>query len=105
MHRKYTTVTGVAVSNPVMVDSNLAPFNIGFGVTILSGTASYTVEHTFDDLRDTTITPTWFPHPFVAAQTANKDGNYAMPITAYRLNVTVSSGGSVRMVSLQGAKV
>jgi len=101
MHRIRTTVTGVGVSPAIPVDTNLAPFNVSFGC-VISATASYTVEHTFDDLRDSTITPTWFPHPFVAAQTANKDGNYAMPITAYRLNVSASTG-SVTITSLQGA--
>jgi hypothetical protein len=100
MQRRVTIVTGTGVSGPVHVDTDMVPMNIGFGV-VISATASYTVEHTFDDLRDAAITPTWFPHPFVAAQTTNKDGNYAMPITAYRLNVAASTG-TVTMTSLQG---
>ena len=83
-----------------MVDENMIPMNIGFGC-VVNGTVNYTIEHTFDDLRDSTITPTWFPHPFIAAQTTSKDGNYTIPITAYRINIA-SGSGSVTMTSLQG---
>jgi hypothetical protein len=103
VHRIVTSVTGVAVSSAIYVNHDLIPLNIGFGC-VITGTATYTVEHSFDDLRDPTITATWFPHPFVVAQTVSKDGNYAMPITAYRLNVSASTG-KVVMTSLQGAVV
>jgi hypothetical protein len=101
MPRIRTVVTGVAVSGAVMVDNEVSPVSIGFGV-VVSATASYTVEHTFDDNAMIAAgTATWFPHPFVASQTTNKDGNYAMPITAYRLNCAANTG-TVTMTSIQG---
>lgn len=99
MHRIVTRQASVGSSAWIPVDSNLAPMNIGFGC-VVTGTVNYTVQHCFDDLS-AGVTANPFPHPFVAAQTASMDGNYAMPITAYRL--TVNSGtGSVTMTSLQG---
>lgn len=105
MHRIVTTVTGIGISNWIPVDCDLVPVNIGLGC-VISATATYTLEHCFDDLRAPadgfpapTITP--FPHPFIVNQTANSNGNYAMPITAYRLNVSASTG-TVTVTSLQG---
>jgi hypothetical protein len=81
---------------------NTSPFNVGFGV-IVSGTANYTVQHTFDDVFSPTFdagTATWFPHPTAAALGANTDGNYAFPVTAIRLLVN-SGGGTATLVLLQ----
>ena len=95
------TVTGVAVSAPVVLDHMQSPATVAIGVKINSGTATYTVEHTFDDVFSPTFTPgtaTWFPHATIAAKVnVNADGNYAFPPIACRLNVGVSSGGTVTM--------
>jgi hypothetical protein len=102
------TVTGVDVSAPIPIDQYQSPTNIGLGVTIDSGTATYTVEHTFDDVFDENFNPataTWFPHPTLAGQTASADGNIAFPPTAVRLNVTVSSGGDVTLNLIQAGAV
>lgn len=104
MHRIRTVVTGVAVSAAIPVDCDVIPMNIGLGV-VVSATASYTVEHTFDSMEMIAAdTATWFPHPFLASQTTSKDGNYAMPITAYRLNCAANTG-TVTITSLQGSTV
>lgn len=102
------TVTGVAVSAPIPIDQYQAPTNIGLAVIIVSGTATYTVEHTFDDVWDPDFNPataTWFPHPTLVTLTADADGNYAAPPIACRLNVTVSSGGDVQFDVVQAGAV
>ena len=102
------TVTGVDVSAPIPIDQYLNPTNIGLGVDILTGTATYTVEHTFDDVFDENFNPataTWFPHPTLQGQVADADGNYAFPPTAVRLNVTASSGGDVRLNLIQAGAI
>lgn len=104
MRRKKVTVTGVANSAWIPVDREQAPFALGFGVTVDSGTATYTVQHTFDEVFDTTVTPTAWDHATIVGQTTKKDGNYAFPITAMRLSVTVSSGGTCSMTMIQGVK-
>jgi hypothetical protein len=81
---------------------NTSPFNIGFAA-VVTGTANYTVQHTFDDVFSPTFNPstaTWFDHPTVAALGASADGNYAFPVTAIRLLVN-SGGGTVRLTLLQ----
>ena len=88
------SVTGVSTSSVAPMNVNTSPFNVGFGVNV-SGTVTYTVQHTFDNVWSPTFDPAtanWFSHPTVAAQTAAADGNYAFPVTAIRLKTTAGSG-------------
>lgn len=87
--------TGAGSSDPIVMDTNKNPFNVGFGV-VKTGTVNYTVQHTFDDPFDTIST--WFNHPTVAAQIANADGNYAFPVTAIR--ITMNSGDGTATLKL-----
>lgn len=89
--------TGTGSSNALVMNTNVSPFNVGFGV-VVSGTVDYTVQHTFDD-PGVGFT-TWFSHPTVAGETANADGNYAFPVTGVK--VLVNSGtGTVTMNLVQ----
>lgn len=81
--------TGTGASSALVMNTNTNPFNVGFGV-ILSGIATYTVQHTFDD--PAVGFTTWFDHPTLAAQIASADGNYAFPVTGIRVNVTAGAG-------------
>lgn len=76
------------------------PFNVGFGVTI-SGTPTYTVQHTFDNPWETT-SPVWFDHPTVSGETANADGNYAFPVAAIKVAVTSGTGTATLTVIQAG---
>lgn len=83
--------TGVGSSSSLVMNTNVTPFNVGFGV-IVSGTVDYTVQHTFDD--PASGFSTWFSHPTVAGQTANADGNYAFPVTGIKVLVNSGSGSA-----------
>lgn len=101
MRRITQTVTGVGSSPVIPMDSRAKVFNVGFGCEV-TGTATYTVQHTFDDIYNPAITPVWFPHQYVAAQTTNQNGNYAFPISAMQLVITAGTG-SVTINILQTA--
>lgn len=96
------TQTGTGTSAWIPVDHTQNAFAIGFGC-VVSGTVTYTVQHTFDNIQDASVTPTAFDHSTVSAETTNQDGNYAFPIRAIRLNVTAGTG-SVTITILQGRK-
>lgn len=99
------TTSGVSTSDVVPIDQYLSPTNIGLGVTV-TGVATYTVEHTFDDVFDEAFNPataTWFPHPTLAGLLVNADGNYAFPPTACRLNQTAGAGSAVLNIIQAGA--
>ena len=95
MKQQTLSQTGAGSTSAIVVNTNVTPINIGFGV-IVSGTVNYTVQHTFDD--PATGFSTWFPHPTIASQATNQDGNYAFPVTGIRL--TVNSGGGTATLKL-----
>lgn len=68
----------------------------------VTGSATYTVEQTLDNVFDPAVTPVWFPHPDtnLVAQTVNRQGNYAYVPAAVRLNVT-SGSGTARLTVIQ----
>jgi hypothetical protein len=104
MRPKKVTVTGVGTSAWLPIDYIQDPMHIGLGCVIVSGTATYSVEHTFDDIYDSTVTPVAFQNSGITAQTTNKDGNYAFPVRAIRLNVTAGVAPVVAMTMIQGQR-
>ena len=94
--------SGTGTSAWLPLDYKQAPFNVGFGV-VVNGTATYTIEHTFEDVFDSSITPTAFSHGSVVGQSANANSNYAFPVRAVRLNVTAGMG-DVTVTLLQGLR-
>jgi len=101
MRRVIQAITGIANGATVPVDSRSTNFGIGFGV-VISGTITYTVQHTFDDIYNPAVTPTWFNNAYAVAQTANIDGNYAFPVAAIRL-ITTAGTGTATMTALFNA--
>ena len=89
--------TGTGSSSALVMNTNVSPFNVGFGV-VVTGTVNYTVQHTFDD--PAVGFTTWFDHPSVASETTSQDGNYAFPVTGVKVLVN-SGGGSVVMNLVQ----
>jgi hypothetical protein len=92
--------TGTGSTSALVMNTNATPFNVGFGVVVID-TVNYTIEHTFDD--PAIGFTTWFPHPTVASQATNQDGNYAFPVTGIRL--TVNSGGGTATLNLVQAGI
>jgi len=88
----------------IPLDYKQSPFNVGLGLVISGGTLTADVEHTFDDVFDTSITPTAFKHSTLVGKTANADGNYAFPIRAVRINVTAHTSGTAALTILQGLR-
>ena len=93
--------TGTGQSSVAPLDPYQNPFQIGIGVAT-SGTVTATVQHTFDDVFDSSVTPTWFNHPTLVSLTANADGNYAFPIRAIRLDVTAGTGTATATIIQAG---
>lgn len=89
MKLQTASITGVGSTDPIVMDTNKNPFNVGFGV-ITDGTVDYTVQHTFDNPFEPIST--WFNHPTVAGQISDADGNYAFPVTAIRLTMNAGDG-------------
>ena len=92
MRQQVVSQTGVGSSTTIPMNLDSTPFNVGFGIAP-SGTATYTVQHTFEDPFASDFnaaTAVWFNHPDIASESGNNDGNYAFPVRAIRLNVAAN---------------
>lgn len=95
------SVAGNSHSGIYVTDVFQTPFNIGFGA-VISTTAKFTVQHTFQNpLTVSADQLVWFPHEFVAAASANIDGNYAFPVAGIRLEVSAADAGGVTVHFIQ----
>ena len=95
MRAQSVSKTGTGSSSALVMNTNISPFNVGFGVTV-SGNVTYSVQHTFDD-PGVGFT-TWYSHPTIATKTDAQDGNYAFPVTGIKL--LVASGNGTATISV-----
>lgn len=101
------TLTAAGTSPVFIPDYIISPFNIGLAV-VVSGTLTYSVQHTFDDVFAPGFDPataTWIDHSTLTAQTTTKDSNYAFPVRGIRLNVTAFTSGSATINLVQAGAV
>ena len=100
------SVTGAGSTAPIPMDTYISPFNVGVGITV-TGTVTYTVQHTFDDVFAQGFDPataTWFNHPTLTGS-ASLDGNYAFPVTAIRVTNAGGSTGTTKITIVQAGLV
>jgi hypothetical protein len=84
---------GTGSSTELTVDKYIAPFSVSINVNV-TGTISYTVQYTFDDVFGSAPGPfTWYAVSSLTAQSASANSSLAQPVTALRL-LTVSGGGT-----------
>ena len=93
---KVTTVAQTGVGQSSTIPTQGADvFNVGFGV-VVSGTVTYTVQHTFDGVN-------YFNHEDLVDKVDNQDGNYAFPVANIRLDVTAGAG-TATLTSIQAVR-
>lgn len=102
MRPQVISKTGTGTTAWIPVDYKQSPFNVSVAA-VVNGTITYNVEHTFDEVFDPSVTPVAFIHSTLTAQTTNKDGNYAFPVRAIRINNTAGTG-STTLTILQGLR-
>lgn len=89
-----------SVSNTITPNLSTSPIAIGIGVTLVSGTATYKVQHSYQDGR--TSHPTlWFDNA-AGEKTASSEATYSAPVACIRLLQTASSSGVLRAAVIQG---
>lgn len=97
------TVSGVGSSRVSAPDNHVTPFNIALGV-LVSGSTTYTVQYTFDDVFAegyTAAAGNWTNHPTLSAQTATNDSNIAYPVSGVRLITAAGSTGTATLTLIQ----
>lgn len=122
MRQIVVSTTTIGTSDPVVLDTYIAPFQASMGVKMSSG-SEVTIQHTFDNVLDPTVTPTWYiskaslaDEGFLLQENGDailqENGDYLLtgdenfshyidfPVSAVRLN-TLTNGGTVTMTVLQ----
>ena len=122
MRQIVVTQTGVGQSAAIPLDHYIAPFQVSVGLAI-TGDAECDIQHTYDNVFDSSITPTWYSTASIGSASSsllqeNGDlllqengsalltGNESFsvyidyPVSAVRLN-TAANSGSIRMTVLQ----
>jgi len=94
------TVSSQTTSPWIPLDDNQAAFSATVAVAV-SGTLTYTVEFTLDNIQDPAVTPVAFPIGLVGETTSNTTF-IRSPVKAIRLNVTAFTSGSATIGARQG---
>jgi hypothetical protein len=105
MRPVYLTQTGVGTSPVCPLDHYLNPFNVGLSGSV-QGSATYSVEYTFDDVYSPTFDPataTWVTHGDLFGMTKTASSNLLFAVTGVRLKVTAGSGTVTLAVIQSGA--
>ena len=96
------TVSSATPSGIIPLDWRQSDFKVGLGVSLSSGAVmTYSVQHTFDDIFDSSVTPVWFNTEGLSQKTASTYGNYIIPVRACRLNVTSHTAGDATLTIIQ----
>lgn len=99
------TKTGAGSTRIYAVDYFKNPVNIGIQA-VLTGTATYTVEYTLDDILDSSFnaaTATWNPVTTdLSGATASKNGFFNVPCRGIRLTIASGSGTVVATICQAG---
>jgi len=94
----------VVYSRTVPLNTYGNPFNVGLAVAV-TGTITYTVEHTFDQVFAANFNPdnaTWYDTTNLTGLSAKQDGNYAFSATGVRIKSTAGSGTATLTIIQSG---
>lgn len=89
-----------SVSNTICPELNTSPIAIGIGVTLVSGTVTYKVQHSYQNGR--TAHPTlWFDNS-AGAKGASSEATYSSPVACIRILVSASGSAVLSAAVVQG---
>jgi hypothetical protein len=99
---KTVAYTGAVTSDWWPLDINTPNQVTTISVNLLSGTVSYSVQYTNENVFDTTITPLAVAHPTAALTTATASQTASTTTLMRAVRLVIASGtGSVRVTVVQ----
>jgi hypothetical protein len=99
MKYKDLSQSGVGRSGICAIDDFQVPVNVGVGAKLASGTATFNIEYTLDDLDAIT---NWYVAPGFSAVSASTGGSITIPCKAICINITSGTGAVVAAVVQAG---
>lgn len=88
-----------SVSPTLRINNNISPVNFNIYAQLVSGTATYGMDYTFDD--GSTYPATWIADGTITAKSASFESSWIKPIAGLRLNLTASSSGVMQLKVIQ----
>jgi hypothetical protein len=88
-----------SVSPTMKVNTALNPTNINLYAQLISGTATFGLQYTFDAIGG--YPATWIEDGTLTAKSASTELSWTKPINAFRLRLTASSSGVVQLKAVQ----
>jgi hypothetical protein len=119
---RYKTITSVAISATTGADTfdigwtalastpwvtldTLQPhFAVGVGVALVSGSANYDLERTYDEVDTNATVQVAYNDATMAGKTASSEVGLTTPVKAIRLDVNSHTSGVLRFTVLQGGR-
>lgn len=101
----YQTHTTTGTKTAILLDHMQAPFNANVACVLATGSCTYGLFYTLDDVNDASVTARWLEDATApAGTTATKVVALASPIRALRVVITVISG-TLEVKVLQGMSI
>ena len=88
-----------SVSKTMRPNTNVPQFNVNLYAQLMSGTATFYMDYTFDDTSS--YPATWIADATITNKTASTEGAWTKPIAGFRLRLTASSSGIVHLKCIQ----
>lgn len=88
-----------SISKTLRPNTHTNPFNLNLYAQLMSGTATFYMDYTFDD--DSKYPTTWIADGTITNKTASTEGAWTKPIAGMRLRLTASSSGVVHLKAIQ----
>lgn len=88
-----------SVSPTLKINTNISPCNFNILTQLISGTATWGMDYTFDEAK--TVNNTWIADTTVTGKSANFETTWIKPIGGLRLNLTASTAGVVALKVIQ----
>lgn len=94
--------TALASTAWIGLDTRYAPFDVGVGAVLVSGTVDYDLEHTYDDISTNATVQVAYNNATMAAKTASFDVGLSYPVKAVRLDINSHTSAVMRFTVIQG---
>lgn len=99
-----TAGAGAVTTAPVPLDRYLTPFQVTVAC-VVTGVVAYKLQYSYDDMFDTTITPTWWDDSDIPAGTAaSAESAFDNPISGLRIVKASGSGSVTATINQAGAR-
>ncbi len=90
-----------SVSPTFWPDNSINSHNLGISMQLVSGTATFALNQTYEDFKTYPVDTLWFAHATLTGLSATAAGSLLYPVSGLRIRLTASSSGVIRTQIVQ----